>query len=87
LEIYFLVVGSAGFVLPRFGNKDYLRINQGDHFGHLDLGDEPEYADHENINSYLRYKLTHEKKVIHRKFTVQAFENCDILALSLQGLH
>ena len=69
MEIYFLVDGSAGFVLPRFENKPYYKINKGELFGHLDLGDEPEYSDHENINNYLRYKLTHAKKPIHRKFT------------------
>lgn len=87
LEIFFLVDGQAGFVLPRFENKAYLNIVKGDHFGHIDLGDEPEFADNEDINSYLRYKLTHAKKSVHRKFTVQAFENCDLLSLSLQGLH
>ena len=37
IEIYFLSKGLAGFCLPNFGNKVYLEIEQGGHFGHVDL--------------------------------------------------
>ena len=37
IEMYFLCKGKVGFCLPRFGNKDYLTIEQGGHFGHVDL--------------------------------------------------
>lgn len=33
LEIYFLVEGSAGYVLPKYENKMYFEITQGSHFG------------------------------------------------------
>jgi hypothetical protein len=40
IEVCFLTNGLAGFVLPRFDNTVYIRIEVGDHFGHLDILDE-----------------------------------------------
>jgi len=36
-EIFFLVVGKASFVLPRFNNCRYVNINVGNHFGLIDI--------------------------------------------------
>jgi len=36
-EIYFLVSGIAGFVLPRFSNAVYIEIECGDYFGSIDI--------------------------------------------------
>jgi hypothetical protein len=36
-EVYFMVKGVAGYVLPRFDNTVYIRIEDGDHFGHVDF--------------------------------------------------
>jgi hypothetical protein len=65
-----LVEGSAGYVLPRFENKEYVRIHVGEHFGHVDLGDEPEFYEHNDLDAYIRYKLSHVKPTVHRRFTV-----------------
>ena len=35
--VFFLVKGSAGYILPRFNNAVYIKIEEGDHFGHVDL--------------------------------------------------
>jgi hypothetical protein len=32
-----MVTGEASYVIPRFKNHPYLPINQGEHFGHVDL--------------------------------------------------
>jgi hypothetical protein len=37
MEIFFLVNGTAAYVLPRFQNKKYIEINMGAHFGHVEL--------------------------------------------------
>lgn len=37
IEMYFLVQGEVGYVLPRFSNKVYITIEQGEKFGHVDL--------------------------------------------------
>lgn len=39
-EIYFLVSGTVGYVLPRFENKMYFEIMQGSLFGQVDIGDD-----------------------------------------------
>lgn len=36
-EIYFMVKGTAAYVLPRYSNRAYVDIKQGEHFGHVDL--------------------------------------------------
>jgi len=35
--VYFLVKGTAAYVLPRFDNKPYRLIERGDCFGHIDF--------------------------------------------------
>lgn len=77
------MTGSAGYVLPRFNNKVYINIVQGDHFGHVDLGNDRDYFKAMKKNS----KVKKRKRVpLHRKFTVQAQENCDLLTLTLEDL-
>jgi len=34
--VYFLVKGTAGYVIQRFNNTPYLFIDSGEHFGHVD---------------------------------------------------
>ncbi|TNV87316.1 hypothetical protein FGO68_gene16420 [Halteria grandinella] len=81
-EVYFVVTGSAGYVLPRFNNKVYMNIVQGDHFGHVDLGSDKDYF------KVKKTKMVKKRKRVplHRKFTVQAQENCDLLTLTLEDL-
>jgi hypothetical protein len=35
--VFFMINGVAGYVLPRFENTVYIKIEKGDHFGHVDL--------------------------------------------------
>ena len=35
--MYFLVKGAAGYVLPRYNNKPYQIIEEGEYFGHVEL--------------------------------------------------
>lgn len=79
-----MVTGKAGYVLPRFNNKVYLEINQGDHFGHVDLGFDPDYFKTSKKNGKIKKKA--KKGPAIRKFTVQAQENCDLLTLTLEDL-
>lgn len=43
--VYFLVKGSAGYVIPRLDNKAYVIIQQGDHFGHVDLASDRSFLE------------------------------------------
>jgi hypothetical protein len=70
------VKGQAGYVLPRFDNKLYFEIKQGAHFGHVDLGEDPDfYEEPENK------ELGNPKKCFTRHFTAVAIDSSDILAL------
>lgn len=82
--VYFLVAGSAGYVLPRFNNKVYFNIVIGDHFGHVDLGHDRDYFKAQK-KGMQKKKRKHKVQLI-RKFTVQAQENCDLLTLTLEDL-
>jgi hypothetical protein len=56
---------------------------QGDHFGHVDLGNDKDY-----FKAMLKKGKAKKRKrlPLHRKFTVQAQENCDLLTLTLEDL-
>lgn len=82
-EVYFLVTGSCGYVLPRFKNKIYSMINPGEHFGHVDLGDEKDLFDSGTKIRRTAIALLH---TMIRRFTVLAFTNCELLALSVKDI-
>lgn len=81
--VYFLVSGRAGYVLPRFENKCFLEIKKGEHFGHVDLGGEREFI--EPFKHLRRLTMINKDQMI-RRFTVLAFENIELLSLSLKDL-
>lgn len=45
VEIYFLVKGAAGFVLPRYNNRIYKQVLPGQHFGHSELVTDKDFID------------------------------------------
>jgi hypothetical protein len=81
--VYFLVTGSCGYVLPRFNNQIYSVFKAGEHFGHVDLGDERELFEGGYRIRRTAISLMHS---MTRRFTVQAFANCDLLALSVKDI-
>jgi hypothetical protein len=36
-DIYFLVKGRTGFVLPKYNNANYIEVTNGSHFGLIDI--------------------------------------------------
>ena len=80
--VYFMVRGEAHYVLPRFENKPYFEINKGEHFGHVDLGEETDF-----LSEVTTGKLnTLSKDMLVRRFTVLANGDCELLTLSLKDL-
>ncbi|TNV84793.1 hypothetical protein FGO68_gene4315 [Halteria grandinella] len=77
IEMYFFVKGQAGFVLPRYDNKVFFELKPGSFFGHLELA--------ESYGSHL-LEQGDEIKTRYRRFTAQALDSCDLLALSLDDL-
>lgn len=84
-EIYFLTSGTAGFVLPLRKNVVYIEINQGDHFGEIDLV----FAAQDKLmplDLMIEYMTYQNEFNLQRVFTVQAIEDCTLLSLSTQNL-
>lgn len=65
-EMYFLVKGSIGYVLPRFENKIYMEIKPGEHFGHTDLGNEKEFVEGNRAGGRVTF---FSKEELVRRFT------------------
>ena len=75
MEIYFLSKGEAAFVLPKYEDLAYVLIEEGDAFGMIDLVVEGD-----------RRNSSETDKELRRKFSVQAFDYCELLCLSLEHL-
>ena len=75
--------GVAGYVLPRFENTVYIKIEEGDHFGHVDL-----VWDSSKLNVQSNFKKRSEKNIteLTRKFTVRALINCELLLLMIEDI-
>jgi CRP-like cAMP-binding protein len=84
-EIYFVVTGVAGYVLPRFDNTVYIKIECGDHFGHVDLVYYQEILQTQ-ISQHHTRRFHRKKKTLIRKFTVQALIDCELLILLMEDL-
>lgn len=81
IEMYFLVAGTVGYVLPRYNNAIYEEIQVGNHFGHFDI-----FA-FRTITEKLVYNNPSKKKpVLLRKFTNMAVKNCELLTLGIKEL-
>ena len=78
--VFFLVKGVAGYVLPRYDNTVYIRIEEGDHFGHVDL-----VLDQHILMEQFNIKMKQEKNLT-RRFTVQALINCELLLLMIEDI-
>lgn len=74
--MYFQIKGTAGFVLPKFNNECYILIENGDHFGELDLMK----IKNDNIKGVFNKEIT-------RCFTVQAFTHCELLLLNINDIN
>ena len=80
--VFFLVEGTAAYVLPRYNNKIYLMMEFGEHFGHIDIAVEEDMA---GIDVRFTARALKNRNMI-RRFTVQAIENCDMFILGIDDL-
>lgn len=76
-NIFFLSSGKAGFVLPKYRNTTYIDIEEGDHFGIIDI-----IASILDTNYDLEQWYGH-LDVLQRQFTVMCVKNCECLCLSV----
>lgn len=80
--VYFLLKGKAAFVLPRFENEIYIIINEGDHFGLVDIIPE------ENKKKKNKRKKNKKKEgwEMKRRYSVQAIAKSELMALKTEDL-
>lgn len=72
-NIYFLIKGKAGFVLPKYQNTAFIDIEVGSHFGIIDI-----------IGSILSSKIDFDSWMMHkdklqRQFTIMSLKNSEVL--------
>ncbi len=82
--MFFLVKGACGYVLPRYENKVYLHIQEGKHFGHVELAADKSLMDEDGAFSIMRRSQVSFDLI--RRFTVQAFFLSDVLALAIKDV-
>jgi CRP-like cAMP-binding protein len=86
-EVSFLISGLAGFVLPRFDNTVYIKIETGDHFGHTDIIiDDLSVSAFISITSPQIPEKPLKSKDYIRRFTTQALIDCEMLQLSVEDI-
>jgi hypothetical protein len=73
--VYFLIKGSAGYVLPRLENKCFLKITPNNHFGHSELANESSFTD-------MDYVVTR----MSRQLTIMALGLCELFTLNVKDL-
>ena len=75
-----MVKGSAAYVLPRFKNKEYLVIEKGSEFGHVDLFGRRYPTDQLIIEN------SKKKNDLIRSFTCRADTSCELLNMPASDL-
>ena len=76
-----MVKGSAAFVLPSYGYTQYITIENGDHFGIIDIMGSSKNDDFDIDEWYLN------KNKLIRQFSVQATSDCEELTLDIAYLY
>ena len=79
--IYFLVSGTASYVLPSFDNTSYIDIRVGDKFGIVNI------TGSTHANNILESAWYLSRNLLQRQFTLMATKNSESLFLSLQTIH
>ena len=77
-----MIQGYAAFVHPSFRNTRYISIENGDHFGILDIVGT--VSQNESIELYEWYSKKH---LIKRQFTIQAIIDCEVMTLNIDNLN
>ena len=80
-EIYFLISGKCNFVLPSFKNTPYISISFGSYFGEMDIVGSAQTMDFDMSDWFFN------KQYISRQFSINAFENVELLILNTTHLH
>ncbi|TNV85871.1 hypothetical protein FGO68_gene14280 [Halteria grandinella] len=87
VEMCFLAKGSIQYVLPRYDNKSFSAVAQGDHFGYLELADDPMFTQNDEVcsTSTAAEKLRANKTIL-RRFTLMSTGASEVLLLQVADL-
>ena len=83
-SIYFKQSGSCGFVLPKHNNLKYINIDDGMHFGIIDII--ASLLENEMVLAEVIDDWITRKEILKRQFTVMADKETSLLTLSVQNL-
>jgi len=81
--VYFLIKGSAGYVLPRLENKCFLKITPNNHFGHSELANESSFTDMDSVVTRIVEKNISN---LSRQLTIMALGLCELFTLNVKDL-
>jgi hypothetical protein len=87
--IYFMDAGQAEYVMRSHNNficVPYYTIDEGDHFGEIDIVFAVTQSIQENEEKETKHHFSHNFQGIYRRFTVQATKPCSLLTLSTENL-
>lgn len=77
--IYFLLHGEANYVLTRYANTAYIKIDEGDQFGAIDIISSSD-------GDFKVLKWMEQRSKILRRFTVMAFSTSETLTMNVEDL-
>ena len=79
--IYFVIGGTAHYVLPQFDDAEYILINQGSEFGLIDIAID-------SICKGINVDVVNEiEDNIQRQFTIMATAELELYTLSMKDLY
>jgi CRP-like cAMP-binding protein len=81
-QIYFLMDGECGFVLPKHDNIKYINVTVGNHFGLIDIVGSILSNPDQDLDHWILYKDT-----LKRQFTMMSQTKCELLTLSIDHLN
>lgn len=81
--VYFIIKGSAGYVLPRLENKCFLKITPNSHFGHSELANESSFTDMDSVVTRIVEKNISN---LSRQLTIMALGLCELFTLNVKDL-
>lgn len=85
-NIYFLVKGKVGYVLPKYDNVVYRNVRLGDHFGLIDILASMRIAAQIRENVDFDNWIQH-KDILLRQFSVMSIIESEALMLGLSDLN
>ena len=76
-----MISGQANFVLPKYSNADYIKVAEGDQLGMIDI------VGSCSNSKQVKDDWINYKHFLNHQFTVMAFNQVEMMMLSINDLH